>query len=74
MTVEQAISDIISLPIEDQLRIVQTVWDRMPVEAGTALSHSQRAELDRRLAAYRENPKTSLTEDQLREQLRNARP
>jgi putative addiction module component (TIGR02574 family) len=73
MTVEQAISDIASLPLDDQLRVVQTIWDRMPPEAGTLLTNSQRSELDRRLAAYRDNPASALTEAQLREQIRNAR-
>ena len=34
MTVEQAISDISSLPLEEQLLVVQAIWDRMPQDAG----------------------------------------
>ena len=73
MTVEQAISDISSLPLEEQLLVVQAIWDRMPQDAGTTLTDQQRAELDRRLASYRANPDSSLTESQLREQIRDAR-
>lgn len=73
MTVEQAISDIASLPLEDQLRVVQAIWDRMPQDAGTTLTDQQRAELDRRLSNYRANPDSALTESQLREQIRDAR-
>ena len=73
MTVEQAISDISSLPLEEQLLVVQAIWDRMPQDAGTALTDQQRAELDRRLASYRGNPDLALTESQLREQIRDAR-
>lgn len=73
MTVEQAISEISSLPIDEQLRVVQVIWDRMPQDAGTALSDRQRAELDRRLAAYRDNPDSALTESQLRKQIGDAR-
>lgn len=73
MTVEQAISNIEQLPLEDQLRVIQEIWDRMPQKAGTALTDRQRAELDRRLANYREDPDSSLTESQFREQVRNAR-
>ena len=73
MTVEQAISDISSLPLEEQLLVVQAIWDRMPQDAGTTLTDRQRAELDRRLASYRENPDSALTESQLRGQIRDAR-
>jgi len=73
MTLEQAISDIASLPVEDQIRVVQTIWDRLPQHAGTTLTDNQRAELDRRLANYRENPDSALTESQLRQQIRDVR-
>ena len=73
MTVEQAISDIASLPLDDQLRVVQAIWDRMPQDAGTSLTDQQRAELDRRLAGYRASPDSALTESQLRKQIRDAR-
>ena len=73
MSLEQAISSIASLPLEDQLRVVQAIWDQMPQDAGTALTEPQRAELDQRLANYRANPDSALTESQLREQIRDAR-
>jgi putative addiction module component (TIGR02574 family) len=73
MTVEQAISDIASLPLEVQLRVIQAIWDRMPQDAGTTLTDRQRAELERRLANYRANPDSAVTESQLREQVRDAR-
>tara|TARA_R110002073_G_C9362565_1_gene571582 strand:- start:346 stop:570 length:225 start_codon:yes stop_codon:yes gene_type:complete len=73
MTVEQAISDISSLPLEEQLLVVQAIWDRMPQDAGTTLTDQQRAELDRRWESYRANPDSALTESQLREQIRDAR-
>jgi putative addiction module component (TIGR02574 family) len=73
MTVEQAISDIASLPLEEQLLVVQAIWDRMPQDAGTALTDLQRAELDRRLANYQADPDSALTESQLRKQIRDSR-
>jgi hypothetical protein len=33
MTAEQAIADISALPIDDQLRVVQAIWDRLPDNA-----------------------------------------
>ena len=73
MTVEQAISDIASLPLDDQRRVVQAIWDRMPQDAGTSLTDAQRTELDRRLTGYRTNPDSALSESQLRKQIRDAR-
>ena len=73
MTVERAISDISSLPLDDQLQIVQALWNQMPAQAGTPLTDDQRTELDRRMAAYNENKKSALTEEQLRQQIRDAR-
>lgn len=73
MTVERAIDDISALPPNDQLRIVQAIWDQLADGVGTELSDSQRAELDRRWAEYKANPSTALSEDEFRERIRVAR-
>jgi len=73
MTVEQAINDISALPPNDQLRIVQAIWDRLPEGVGTELTDLQRAELDRRWAKYKANPSTALSEEEFRERIRVAR-
>ena len=73
MTVEQAIDDISALPPNDQLRIVQAIWDRLADGIGTELSDSQRAELDRRWAEYKSNPTTAVSEQEFRERIRVAR-
>ncbi len=73
MTVEQAINDISALPLNDQLRVVQAIWDRLADGIGTELSDSQRAELDRRWAEYKADPTTALSEEEFRERIRVAR-
>ena len=73
MTVEQAINDISALPPNDQLRIIQAIWDRLADGVGTDLSDSQRAELDRRWVEYKADPSTSLSEEEFRERIRVAR-
>jgi putative addiction module component (TIGR02574 family) len=73
MTVEQAINDISALPPNDQLRIIQAIWDRLADGVGTDLSDSQRAELDRRWTEYKADPSTSLSEEEFRERIRVAR-
>ncbi len=73
MTVEQAIKDISALPPNDQLRVVQAIWDRLPEGVGTELTESQRAELDRRWEEYKADPSTALSEEEFRERIRVAR-
>ncbi|MEX0867103.1 MAG: addiction module protein [Pirellulales bacterium] len=73
MTVEQAISDISALPPEDQLRVVQAIWDRLPTQLGTELTPAQRQELDRRWASYQQNLVAALSEEEFRSQARAAR-
>ena len=73
MTVEQTINDISALPPNDQLRIVQAIWDRLADGVGTELSDTQLAELDRRWAEYKADPSTAHSEEEFRERIRVAR-
>ncbi len=73
MTVEQVIDDISAMPLGDQLRVVQAIWDRLPKDVGTEISAAQRAELDRRWAEYKADPSSALTEDEFRERIRVSR-
>ncbi len=69
MTADQLISDAASLPPSDRLRIVQAIWDSLPEGTYPAPQPEIKAELDRRMATYRENPKSGMTIDQLRGRL-----
>ena len=73
MTIEQTISQISQLPIDDQLLIINSIWDRMADNSATKLSDSQRAELDERMTRYRTNPESALTQSQLRDKLQARR-
>lgn len=73
MTVEQTINYISALPPNDQIRIVQAIWDQLADGVGTELSDSQRAELERRWAEYKADPSTALSEEEFREHMRVAR-
>ena len=72
MSIEQTVSQISQLPIEDQLQIVHAIWDQMGNSAVAATS-SQHEELNRRMAKYRANPETAMTEDELRMKLKERR-
>lgn len=71
MTVEQAIADISSLPVDDQLKVVQAIWDRLPESSTLALSDAARSELIRRVASYSADPTSLMTEAQLRARMRS---
>ena len=53
-------------PVDDQLEFVQRAWDQIG-DTGwrPQLTDSQKAELDRRLAAYHANPLEVLSWDQI---------
>ncbi len=73
MTLEQVISEISALSPDDQLRLAQEIWDRLPKDFGTKLSTEQQAELDRRWAGYLADRSSALTEDEFRRQVQMAR-
>ncbi|QDU97795.1 addiction module protein [Lignipirellula cremea] len=73
MNVEQTISDLSKLPIADRLRVVQAIWDTLPDDVGLTTTPEQQAELDRRLAAHRANPKTAISHDELMQHIENRR-
>ncbi len=72
MTVEQAISDISALPVDEQLRVVQAIWVRLPESSTLTLSDDAQKELNRRVAKYTAEPTTLMTETQLRERMRSS--
>jgi putative addiction module component (TIGR02574 family) len=51
------LSDVLELPVSERLELVGDIWDSIAqVPEKVALSPEQRAELERRLEAYRRNP------------------
>ncbi len=72
MTVEQAISDISALPLDDQLKVVQAIWDRLPESLTVTPNDAARSELARRVASYTADSTTLMTEAQLRARMRSS--
>jgi len=60
-----AIDTLLSMPVEDRLKVVEAVWDSLPEQAGMPVSPDQRAELNRRLDAYEADPDELLTWDEV---------
>ncbi len=69
MTAEQLISDAASLPVSDRLRVAEAIWDSLPENVNPTPGPEIKAEFDRRLANYWQNPETAMTIDELRDRL-----
>ena len=72
MTVQQAISSVTSLSPQDQLLVVQAIWDALPEAVTKSLNEKQREEMDRRWQLYESDPNRALTEEEFRSRVRNA--
>ncbi|MBI1983171.1 MAG: addiction module protein [Acidobacteria bacterium] len=52
-----SLAEIVKLEISERIQLVEDIWDSVAaVPDSVELSDAQREELDRRLAAYRQNP------------------
>lgn len=49
------VSEILKLSVAEKIQIVKDIWDSINLE-DLELSESQKAELDKRLQSYKENP------------------
>ncbi len=73
MNVDQTIADLSTLPIGDRLRIVHAIWDTLPDDVDLSATPGQQAELDRRLAAHRDDPSVAISHDELLRRIRSRR-
>jgi putative addiction module component (TIGR02574 family) len=68
------LSDILSLPREERIRLVEEIWDSIARESeALPLTAEQAAELDRRIAEYEANPEEGEPWEVVRERIRNSR-
>lgn len=74
MDMTTVLHEIDGWPLDDRIRLVEEVWDRI-VEAGGAppLTRAQRDELDRRLTALDENPDEVIPWEAVKAHLRRPR-
>jgi len=72
-TMQKALIDAIKqLSVEERIILVEEIWDGI-VDAGddvVSLSEMQRAELDRRIDSYREQPDSGRSWQDIREEYR----
>lgn len=72
MNLDQTISALSTLCVDERLLIVQKLWDSIPVESEVDVSSEQRAELQRRIAAHDTNPASAIGREELERRLRDA--
>ena len=74
MDMATVLQEIDSWPVEDRIRLVQAVWDRLvDVGAHPEVTEAQKADLDRRLAALEANPNDVVSWEAIKDYVRRAR-
>ena len=71
--INQALIELTALPIHDRLRVVESLWDSIPVASPIEMSPEQQAELQRRILAHERSPEKLLTWDEVLDRLRDDR-
>jgi putative addiction module component (TIGR02574 family) len=60
------IAEILQLPIEERLRLVQLIWDSVAADSSAIpLSDAHRAVIDERIAEHERNPDDVATRDEV---------
>ncbi len=71
MDLRTVLSEVESWPAEDRLQLIEEVWDSLGASPeATTLTHSQKQDLQRRLDAYRDNPKAGSPWEEIETRLR----
>ena len=71
--IAQTLTELTALPIQDRLRVVESLWDSIPADTAVEVSPEQRAEIQRRIAAHERSPEQLLTCDEVLDRLRDSR-
>jgi putative addiction module component (TIGR02574 family) len=66
MSFQDVLAEVDSWPIEDRIRLVQEVWDRLADQGHEPeLSDAMKAEIDRWLATHAANPDAAIPWEQV---------
>jgi len=68
---DRTLSELTALPVADRLRVVESLWDSIPVETPLPISPEQREEIRRRIAAHERAPDNTLTWGEVLDRLRD---
>jgi putative addiction module component (TIGR02574 family) len=65
-----SISDILQLPVQERIRLVELIWDSVAAVPGAVeISPELKAELEARLAEFEENPDAGFSWEQVKSHL-----
>jgi len=65
------LSDILQMCVAERIQLAQDIWDSIAaVPESLPLTETDREELDRRLAAYAQNPDEGISWNELKERVR----
>ena len=68
------VAEILELSVVERLRIVEDIWDSIAADSDKlSISDELRAELDRRMKAYRDDPEAGVSWEVLRNRLMRSR-
>ena len=68
------VAEILEMSVADRLRIVGDIWDSIAADSnGLEISDELRIELDGRLEAYKNDPDTGVTWEELDDRLARSR-
>jgi putative addiction module component (TIGR02574 family) len=71
--IAQTLTELTALPIQDRLRVVESLWNSIPADSPVEVSPDQRAELQRRIAVHERSPEQLLTWEEVLDRLRDSR-
>jgi putative addiction module component (TIGR02574 family) len=64
------LSELLQLPVDQRLQLVEAIWDSLvEVPEAVPISDDVREELDRRLAAYYEDPSSARPWQEIKQEL-----
>lgn len=67
-------SEILKLSVSERIRLVEEIWDSVSeMPEAVPLTDAQCAELDRRLEAFRRNPRAGSPWEEVRKRIQRAR-
>ena len=67
-----AISDILELPVQERIRLVELIWDSVAaVPDAVEVSPALKAKLEARLAEFESNPEAGYSWDQVKSRLKD---
>ena len=69
MNIDDTISNLTSIPVNDRLRVIGAIWDSIPNQSVPSPSPAQQAELERRIAAHDRDPSTAIPLEELNRRL-----